>query len=91
MFIQKVLMPSYHIWQQGKINQTGSGELTLHTRTLNNHKGTVFNQGTLTLTTDRLNNRQGIIASQGEDLHLTAHQADNTQGTVQLAMCILLA
>ncbi|WP_083451851.1 hemagglutinin repeat-containing protein [Photorhabdus heterorhabditis] len=71
--------------QQGKINQTGSGELTLHTRTLNNHKGTVFNQGTLTLTTDRLNNRQGTIASQGEDLHLTAHQADNNRGTVQLA------
>ncbi|MBS9444490.1 filamentous hemagglutinin N-terminal domain-containing protein, partial [Photorhabdus heterorhabditis] len=45
--------------QQGKINQTGSGELTLHTRTLNNQEGTVFNQGTLTLTTDRLNNRQG--------------------------------
>ncbi|MER2373451.1 hypothetical protein ABS872_23660, partial [Photorhabdus laumondii] len=63
--------------QQGKINQTGTGELTLHTRTLNNREGTVFNQGKLTLTTDRLNNRQGTIASQGEDLHLTAHQADN--------------
>ncbi|MCK3669954.1 hemagglutinin repeat-containing protein [Photorhabdus noenieputensis] len=72
--------------QQGKINQTGTGELALHTRTLNNREGTVFNQGKrLTLTTDRLNNRQGNIASQGEDLHLTAHQADNTQGTVQLA------
>ncbi|NDL32009.1 filamentous hemagglutinin N-terminal domain-containing protein [Photorhabdus laumondii subsp. laumondii] len=71
--------------QQGKINQTGTGELTLHTRTLNNREGTVFNQGKLTLTTDRLNNRQGTIASQGEDLHLTAHQADNNQGTVQLA------
>ncbi|WP_236650488.1 hemagglutinin repeat-containing protein [Photorhabdus laumondii] len=71
--------------QQGKINQTGTGELALHSRTLNNREGTVFNQGKLTLTTDRLNNRQGTIASQGEDLHLTAHQADNTQGTVQLA------
>ncbi|NHB94591.1 hemagglutinin repeat-containing protein, partial [Photorhabdus cinerea] len=71
--------------QQGKINQTGSGELALNTRTLNNREGMVFNQGKLTLTTDRLDNHQGTIASQGEDLHLTAHQADNTQGTVQLA------
>ncbi|NDL37185.1 adhesin, partial [Photorhabdus laumondii subsp. laumondii] len=70
---------------KGKINQTGTGELTLHTRTLNNREGTVFNQGKLTLTTDRLDNHQGTIASQGEDLHLTAHQADNNQGTVQLA------
>ncbi|WP_415186283.1 hemagglutinin repeat-containing protein [Photorhabdus akhurstii] len=70
---------------KGKINQTGTGELALNTHALNNHEGMVFNQGKLTLTTDRLNNRQGTIASQGEDLHLTAHQADNTQGTVQLA------
>ncbi|MER2475111.1 hypothetical protein ABR965_22920, partial [Photorhabdus laumondii] len=70
---------------KGKINQTGAGELALHTRALNNHEGTVFNQGNLTLTTDRLNNQQGTIASQGEALHLTAHQADNNQGTVQLA------
>ncbi|KER01677.1 filamentous hemagglutinin N-terminal domain-containing protein, partial [Photorhabdus temperata] len=71
--------------QQGKINQTGNGELTLNTRTLNNCQGTLFNQGKLTLTADRLNNPQGTIASHGEDLHLTAHQVNNTQGTVQLA------
>ncbi|MGV7960715.1 filamentous hemagglutinin N-terminal domain-containing protein [Photorhabdus tasmaniensis] len=70
---------------KGKINQTGPGELVLHTRTLNNREGRVFNQGELTLTTDRLDNQQGTIASHGEALHLTAHQADNTQGTVQLA------
>ncbi|WP_387467974.1 hemagglutinin repeat-containing protein, partial [Photorhabdus sp. RM323S] len=72
--------------KRGKINQTGPGELTLNTRSLNNGGGTLFNQGKqLTITTDTLNNQQGNIASQGEDLHLTAHQVDNTQGTVQLA------
>ncbi|MBS9435532.1 adhesin, partial [Photorhabdus hainanensis] len=70
---------------KGKINQTGTGELALHTRALNNREGMVFNQGNLTLTTNRLDNQQGTIASQGEALHLTAHQADNNQGTVQLA------
>ncbi|ETS33333.1 filamentous hemagglutinin family [Photorhabdus khanii NC19] len=72
--------------QQGKINQTGTGEWRLNTHTLNNGGGTLFSQGNqLTITTDTLNNHQGNIASQGEDLHLTAHQVNNTQGTVQLA------
>ncbi|WP_080985040.1 two-partner secretion domain-containing protein [Photorhabdus luminescens] len=72
--------------QQGKINQTGTGELALNTRTLNNRGGTLFSQSKqLTITTDTLNNQQGNIASQGEDLHLIARHADNTQGTVQLA------
>ncbi|RAW91805.1 MULTISPECIES: two-partner secretion domain-containing protein, partial [unclassified Photorhabdus] len=72
--------------QQGKINQTGTGEWRLNTHTLNNGGGTLFSQGKqLTITTDTLDNRQGNIASHGEDLHLTAHHADNSQGTVQLA------
>ncbi|WP_131817509.1 hypothetical protein, partial [Photorhabdus namnaonensis] len=48
---------------KGKINQTGTGELALNTRALNNREGMVFNQGNLTLTTDRLDNQQGTIAS----------------------------
>ncbi len=46
---------------KGKINQTGSGELALNTRTLNNREGMVFNQGKLTLTTDWLNNHQALL------------------------------
>ncbi|MGS0630393.1 hypothetical protein, partial [Photorhabdus asymbiotica] len=66
--------------------QTGPGELTLHTRTLNNRGGTLFNAGSqLTITTDQLDNRQGNLVNQGDNFHLTAQTADNTQGQVQLA------
>uniref|UniRef100_UPI0036DC1BB1 beta strand repeat-containing protein n=1 Tax=Photorhabdus sp. RM322S TaxID=3342825 RepID=UPI0036DC1BB1 len=72
--------------QLGKINQTGPGELTLNTRTLNNGGGTLFSRGKqLTITTDTLNNQQGNIASQGDNLSLTAQTVNNTQGHVQLA------
>ncbi|WP_434526801.1 hemagglutinin repeat-containing protein [Photorhabdus asymbiotica] len=72
--------------QQGKMTQTGPGELTLHTRTLNNRGGTLFNAGSrLTITTDQLDNRQGNLVNQGDNLRLTAQTADNTQGQVQLA------
>nr|WP_275670544.1 hemagglutinin repeat-containing protein [Photorhabdus khanii] len=72
--------------QLGKINQTGPGELTLNTRTLNNGGGTLFSRGKqLTITTDTLNNQQGNIASQGDNLSLTAQAVNNTQGQVQLA------
>nr|CAR67544.1 similar to hemagglutinin/hemolysin-related proteins. putativ transmembrane protein [Photorhabdus asymbiotica subsp. asymbiotica ATCC 43949] len=71
---------------QGKMTQTGPGELTLHTRTLNNRGGTLFNAGSrLTITTDQLDNRQGNLVNQGDNFHLTAQTADNTQGQVQLA------
>ncbi|WP_434524875.1 hemagglutinin repeat-containing protein [Photorhabdus asymbiotica] len=72
--------------QQGKMTQTGPGELTLNTRTLNNRGGTLFNAGSrLTITTDQLDNRQGNLVNQGDNLRLTAQTADNTQGQVQLA------
>ncbi|MCC8414471.1 filamentous hemagglutinin N-terminal domain-containing protein [Photorhabdus laumondii subsp. laumondii] len=73
---------------QGKINQTGNGELVLNTQTLNNQSGTLLNEGKrLAITTRNLDNRHGKIANNGNDLNLTVHEkADNTEGgTIQLA------
>ncbi|MBS9424604.1 filamentous hemagglutinin N-terminal domain-containing protein, partial [Photorhabdus caribbeanensis] len=74
--------------KQGKINQTGNGELVLNTQTLNNQSGTLLNEGKrLAITTRNLDNHHGKIASNGNDLNLTVHEkADNTEGgTIQLA------
>ncbi|NHB60208.1 two-partner secretion domain-containing protein, partial [Photorhabdus sp. RW14-46] len=73
---------------QGKINQTGNGELVLNTQTLNNQSGTLLNEGKrLAITTRNLDNHHGKIANNGNDLNLTVHEkADNTEGgTIQLA------
>ncbi|SCZ66563.1 hemagglutinin repeat-containing protein, partial [Photorhabdus luminescens] len=74
--------------KQGKINQTGNGELVLNTQKLNNHSGTLLNEGKrLVITTSNLDNRHGKIANNGDDLNLTVHkEANNTEGgTIQLA------
>ncbi|RAX02149.1 hemagglutinin repeat-containing protein [Photorhabdus sp. S9-53] len=74
--------------KQGKINQTGKGELVLNTQTLSNHNGTILNEGKrLAITTNNLDNRHGKIANNGDDLNLTVHkEANNTEGgTIQLA------
>ncbi|TDB41598.1 filamentous hemagglutinin N-terminal domain-containing protein, partial [Photorhabdus luminescens] len=72
--------------KQGKINQTGKGELVLNTQKLNNHSGTLLNEGKhLAITTNNLDNRHGKIANNGDDLNLTVHEASNTEGgTIQL-------
>ncbi|WP_256125329.1 two-partner secretion domain-containing protein [Photorhabdus luminescens] len=72
--------------KQGKINQTGKGELVLNTQKLNNHSGTLLNEGKrLAITTNNLDNRHGKIANNGDDLNLTVHEANNTEGgTIQL-------
>ncbi|WP_391528553.1 hemagglutinin repeat-containing protein [Photorhabdus akhurstii] len=74
--------------KQGKINQTGNGELVLNTQTLNNHSGTILNEGKrLAITTRNLDNSHGKIANNGNDLNLIVHEkANNTEGgTIQLA------